>query len=224
MVISRYDDGGFFPQSDDADHDKVGEDAGRGFNVNIPWNGRRMGDPEYSLAFQQIVLPIAYEFEPQLVIVSAGFDAAVGDPLGGYRVTPAQYGAMTQQLMGLAGGRLVLALEGGYNLSSISACAVECGRAVLGDPLAPPKPLPQPRESALQTVRDVIRSQRPFWSCLAVWDKQLPPDIAVQEEEGHQAVGSADKEMEEQLAQLCLDTAEHKADVSSVGDSVGQDE
>ena len=157
------------------------------------------------------------------MIVSAGFDAAVGDPLGGYRVTPAQYGAMTQQLLRLAAGRLVLALEGGYNLSSISACAVECGRAVLGDPLAPPKPLPHPRESALQTVRDVIRSQRPFWSCLAVWDKQLPPDIDVQGE-GQQAVGSADKEIEEQLAKLCLDTAEHKTDVSSAGDSVEQDE
>ena len=87
----------------DGDYDKVGEGAGEGFNINIPWNGagygdyleaRKLvlktsndssyGDPEYLLAFQTIVMPVAYEFSPQLVLVSAGFDAAVGDPLSGY--------------------------------------------------------------------------------------------------------------------------------------------
>lgn len=42
-----------------------------------------MGDPEYVAAFQQVVLPIAYQFNPELVLVSAGFDACIGDPLGG---------------------------------------------------------------------------------------------------------------------------------------------
>merc|ERR1711949_5934 len=94
-----------------------------------------MGDAEYNLAFQNIVLPIGYEFRPDLVLVSAGFDAAVGDPLGGYKVTPAMYGHMTHQLAALAGGRVVVALEGGYNLGSISECAPACARALLGDPL-----------------------------------------------------------------------------------------
>ena len=74
----------------------VGEGLGQGFNVNIPFNGRKMGDTEYLMAFQSIVLPIAYEFDPQLVLVSAGFDAAKGDPLGGYRLSPGMYGHMTQ--------------------------------------------------------------------------------------------------------------------------------
>lgn len=86
-----------------------------------------MGDAEYIHAFQQIVLPVAMEFAPQLVIstfvshrsglclrvplVSAGFDAAEGDPLGQCKVSPIGYAHMTHMLSGLAGGRLVVALE-----------------------------------------------------------------------------------------------------------------
>merc|ERR1712098_930793 len=131
----------------------VGEGQGTGFNINIPWNGRKMGDTEYFLAFQNIILPVGYEFNPDLVLVSAGFDAAVGDPLGGYKVTPGMYGYMTHMLSLLAGGRVVVALEGGYNLSSISECATQCARALLGDPL-PRVQVSQPRESALETIRN----------------------------------------------------------------------
>ena len=60
---------------------------GAGFNVNIPWNVPGVGDTEYALAFYNIVLPIAYAFDPQLVLVSAGFDAARGDPLGHCKVS-----------------------------------------------------------------------------------------------------------------------------------------
>ena len=192
ISLHRYDNGAFFPQSEDADYDKVGEGAGLGYNVNIPWNGRRMGDAEYNLAFQNIVLPIGYEFRPDLVLVSAGFDAAVGDPLGGYRVTPAMYGHMTHQLAALAGGRVVVALEGGYNLASISECATACARALLGDPLPLLKvksrsknfcqtqtfsiatQVGAPRREAVDTVRSVVKQQRPHWSCLAAADTQLP--------------------------------------------------
>ena len=96
FCLLRYDHATFFPSSEDANFDMVGEGAGKGFNVNIPFNARKMGNAEYLLAFQSIVLPIAYEFNPQLVLVSAGFDAVKGDPLGGYRLSPAMYGHMTQ--------------------------------------------------------------------------------------------------------------------------------
>jgi histone deacetylase 6 len=89
--------------------------------VNIPWAVGGAGDADYIYAFQKIVMPIAYEFNPQLVIgmklvcsaklVSAGFDAAAGDPIGGCEVTPAGYAHMTHMLMPLAEGKLVLALE-----------------------------------------------------------------------------------------------------------------
>lgn len=61
MSIHRYDDGQFFPSSEDAAHDRVGVSRGEGFNVNIAWNGGKMGDAEYLLAFHRIVMPIAYE-------------------------------------------------------------------------------------------------------------------------------------------------------------------
>eukprot|EP00092_Neocalanus_flemingeri_P108662 GFUD01139558.1.p1 GENE.GFUD01139558.1~~GFUD01139558.1.p1 ORF type:complete len:246 (-),score=93.81 GFUD01139558.1:291-1004(-) len=164
-----------------------------------------MGDSEYLLAFQNIVIPIAYEFQPQLVLVSAGFDAAVGDPLGGYRVTPAMYGYMTHQLSALAEGRVVVALEGGYNLSSISDCATQCARALLGDPL-PALLVDQDRairDSALQTVRDVIREQRQFWQCLAGQDKVLPLEVDGGEvDDGVELAG-----LEDQLDQLSLGTS-----------------
>jgi histone deacetylase 6 len=89
--------------------------------VNIPWAVGNVGDADYIYAFQKLVMPIAYEFNPQLVIgisflnvpnlVSAGFDAAAGDPIGGCEVTPAGYAHMTHMLMPLAEGKLVLVLE-----------------------------------------------------------------------------------------------------------------
>lgn len=61
VSLHRYDNGTFFPTSEDADYDRVGQGAGEGFTVNVPWNCPRMGDSEYLAAFHQIVLPIGYE-------------------------------------------------------------------------------------------------------------------------------------------------------------------
>lgn len=72
VSIHRYDNGNFFPKSSDGNFTEVGEGAGRGFNVNIPWNKKGMSDMEYMLAFQNIIMPIAYDFDPELVLVSAG--------------------------------------------------------------------------------------------------------------------------------------------------------
>lgn len=176
ISLHRYDHASFFPQSEDANYDMIGDGLGTGFNINIPWNGRKMGDTEYFLAFQNIILPVGYEFNPDLVLVSAGFDAAVGDPLGGYKVSPGMYGYMTHMLSLLAGGRVVVALEGGYNLSSISECATQCARALLGDPL-PRVQVSQPRESALETIRNVIKTQRRYWRCFTLLDKPLPESL-----------------------------------------------
>lgn len=94
--------------------------SGAGFSVNVPWPHGGMGDSEYSAAFHHLLMPIFTEFNPELVLISAGFDSADGDPLGGCKVTPAGFAMMTKHLMRLAGGKVVVALEGGYNLQSIS--------------------------------------------------------------------------------------------------------
>jgi histone deacetylase 6 len=124
-----------------------------------------MGDAEYLAAFDRVLLPIAKTFRPELVLVSAGFDAAEGDLLGEMRITPQGFAAMTARLTGLAGGRVVLALEGGYNLEAIAGSAAACLRVLLGEAAALPEVRPAGRispvaESALDRVR---RAQAPFW-------------------------------------------------------------
>lgn len=83
---------------------------------------------------------VLQEYDPEIVLVSCGFDAAAGHPapLGGYNVSAACFAHMTRELSQLAGGKLVLALEGGYDLPAMCDCAQECVRALLGDKLAPP--------------------------------------------------------------------------------------
>ncbi|KAM9475391.1 histone deacetylase 6 [Clarias gariepinus] len=171
ISLHRYEDGTFFPSSEDAGCDRVGRGKGAGYNVNIPWNNAKMGDPEYLAAFHHVVMPIAREFAPELVLVSAGFDAARGDPLGRYDVTPECYAHLTHQLMSLAAGRVFIILEGGYNLNSISTSMAMCTSMLLGDtpPLLPP--LPPPNPSAVTSINNVLRVHAPFWRSLRI---QIP--------------------------------------------------
>jgi acetoin utilization deacetylase AcuC-like enzyme len=132
MVISlhRYD-GRFYPGTGASHQTGVGK--GQGFNVNVAWTTTGMGDAEYMEAFRTLVMPLARAFDPELVLVSAGFDAAKGDPLGMMKVTPLGYAHMTAELCTLASGRCVLALEGGYNCEIIAKCTEACLRVLLGD-------------------------------------------------------------------------------------------
>ncbi|KAL4720985.1 hypothetical protein ACJJTC_009432 [Scirpophaga incertulas] len=166
ISIHRYDDGSFFPHSSEANYTAVGEGKGEGFNINIPWNKRGMGDAEYLAAMTQIVMPVAAEFRPDIVLVSAGFDAAVNDPLGGCKVSPECFGRMTHLLRSLAGGRVILCLEGGYNITSTSYAMAMCTKALLGDPLIhnyDPKPC---HWSAVDTINNVIQTHKKYWKCL----------------------------------------------------------
>ena len=72
-------------------------------------------------------------YEPDLVLVSAGFDAAIGDPIGRCEVSPLGFYEITRALMHVADGKVLIALEGGYNLQSISNSMAACAGALLGD-------------------------------------------------------------------------------------------
>jgi histone deacetylase 6 len=74
--VHRYDHGRFFPHSLDGAPEAVGAGPGEGFTVNVAWNGPGMGDGEYLEAWRRVLMPIARAFEPDLVLVSAGFDGA----------------------------------------------------------------------------------------------------------------------------------------------------
>ncbi|XP_039304510.1 histone deacetylase 5 isoform X7 [Solenopsis invicta] len=172
LSIHRHDDGNFFPGTGGSTECGAGE--GLGYNVNVAWSGGLnppMGDAEYLAAFRTIVMPIAKEFDPDIVIVSAGFDAAVGHPapLGGYKVSPACFGKMTQQLLNLADGKVVLALEGGYDLAAICDSAQECVRALLGDEsgqLRDEELTRIPCQNAIDTLQKTIAIQMSHWPCV----------------------------------------------------------
>jgi acetoin utilization deacetylase AcuC-like enzyme len=109
----------FYP--DTGDLDEVGEGDGAGFTVNIPMSAGS-GDAVYRAAFERIVLPIIESFAPELVLVSAGYDAATRDPLAQMQVSSDAFGWMARELARSAAKstpRVALVLEGGYDLVSL---------------------------------------------------------------------------------------------------------
>lgn len=133
-----------------------------------------MSDSDYIAAFQRIIMPIAYEFDPDLVLVSAGFDAVVGDPLGNYNLTPEVYGYFTHWLSALANGKLILCLEGGYNVNSISHAMTMCTKALLGDPLPMLHTARKaPNANCIETIQNVLTTQQTHWKSLK-FNRKLP--------------------------------------------------
>ena len=151
----------FYPGTGAAE--EAGGGKGRGFNVNVPWPAG-MGDADHLSAFDRLLLPIARSFSPDLVLVSAGFDAAAGDLLGGMRVSPGGYAALTERLLSLADGRVVLALEGGYNLDAIARSAAACLRVLLGE--ESPNDFGSVSPAGARKIEEAIEVQREFWKGL----------------------------------------------------------
>ncbi|KAF8485454.1 hypothetical protein JB92DRAFT_3091030 [Gautieria morchelliformis] len=165
ISLHRYEQGTFYPSGPFGSMESCGEGKGLGKSVNIPWPTKGMGDADYLYAFEKIVLPIAYEFAPELVIISAGFDSADGDVLGECRVSPSGFAHMTHMLSCLAGGKLAVALEGGYNLDSTAMSALAVTRVLLGE--APPELPPMvASEEATETVWQVAMQQSKYWKCI----------------------------------------------------------
>lgn len=107
---------------------EVGIDAGRGYTKNIPLT-EGAGDAAYMRAVEDVIVRIIDEYQPNAILVSAGFDAHVRDPLGGMRVTENAYGAITRRIVEAAerhsGGRVLSLLEGGYSLDGLAASVAE---------------------------------------------------------------------------------------------------
>lgn len=111
---------------------EVGRGRGEGYTINLSL-GKGWRDGDFTELFQKLVAPVALSFDPDLILVSAGFDTHKKDPLGRMRLTEAGYAAMTRVLMNVAEtccrDRMVLVLEGGYHVKALAASV----RAVLAE-------------------------------------------------------------------------------------------
>ncbi|MFC2161615.1 histone deacetylase [Acidobacteriota bacterium] len=144
---------------------EIGEGEGEGYTVNVPLYGEK-GDSEFLYIFKNILSPIASEFKPDFILVSAGFDIATTDPLGEMKVSSSGFGALALELMDLAAAhcqnRILFTLEGGYDLQGLRNGVKQVLLHLSGngsDPGIKASCSPQ-LEKELQAVFEI---QRKFW-------------------------------------------------------------
>ena len=116
--------------------DEIGAESGKGFTVNLPLAAGAT-DADYHLAYTRIAIPVLRQFRPELILISAGFDAYMDDPLGGMRLTAPYFGRLTAAVAEVANqcctGRLVAITEGGYDLRGLADSLREVTRALDAD-------------------------------------------------------------------------------------------
>ena len=167
--VHRY--GFFYPGTGAAT--EVGKGKGEGFNVNVPLT-TGCGDSEYGNIFRTILGPIALEYQPQLILVSAGFDTDYDDPLGGMSVTERGFSRMTQILMEVAEAtaqrKMVITLEGGYDVVGQSRSVKAVLKELAGLSSFEKKDLLEKEESNYSRIEKVVLQikdiQRRYWKSL----------------------------------------------------------
>jgi acetoin utilization deacetylase AcuC-like enzyme len=121
--------------------DEIGAGAGLGYTANLPFPPGS-GDAAYSTAMQTIIPSLLERFQPEMILVSVGFDAHWRDPLGHLQLSAAGYGSLVRRLVEWADencrSRIILVLEGGYDLQAVAACSLACTAALLGEPFSDP--------------------------------------------------------------------------------------
>ncbi|MCJ7597004.1 MAG: histone deacetylase [Desulfobacterales bacterium] len=114
---------------------EVGRGKGEGFTVNVPLR-KGLGDEDFARIIYFLVNPLAQAYEPDMILVSCGFDLYHHDPLGGMNVTPEGYGLITFLLLGIAEkvceGRIAFVMEGGYSLRGIRECGLRVIQELCG--------------------------------------------------------------------------------------------
>ncbi len=139
---------------------ETGQGQGKGTTVNAPLPPG-VGDTGYEHVLRSLLWPVARRFRPQLILVSAGFDAHWDDPLAFMLLSLTGYALLARQLRDIAqelcGGRIVFALEGGYHLDVMAYSVLNSLYALLGDdtiidPLGPPPMDEEPIEPLIQEL------------------------------------------------------------------------
>jgi acetoin utilization deacetylase AcuC-like enzyme len=144
---------------------EVGEGKGEGFTVNVPLRAG-FGDGGYLYIFQKILRPIVTAYNPEFILVSAGFDIYEGDPLGAMQITKQGFAALAAELMDLAAEtskkRLLCVLEGGYDLQGLQDGVEHVLYQLAGEA---PKPKVDPAVSAVseQALAPILQTQQKYW-------------------------------------------------------------
>ena len=155
----------FYPGTGDAD--EIGKGPGRGFTVNFPLEAGAT-DADHELVYQRLAVPILRQFQPELILLSAGFDAHARDPLGGMRVSTEQFGRLTGLIAGVADevceGRVVAITEGGYDLQALAASLTTTMSVLAGDTSLARLPAPNgPTPRAEATLKGVRPQLADHW-------------------------------------------------------------
>jgi acetoin utilization deacetylase AcuC-like enzyme len=149
---------------------ETGTGAGAGFTINLPMDAGGT-DADYELAFNTIAFPVLRQFKPELMLISAGFDALEDDPLGGMRVSAEGFARLTGALVLIANefcdGRLVAITEGGYDLKGFARC-LRAVIPVLNDDANVPARMPVDAQRATAgrgqaTIDAVLPEARKYW-------------------------------------------------------------
>ena len=149
---------------------EIGRGEGQGYTVNVPLR-TGPGDAEYLKIFQKILKPVALEFKPDIVMLSAGFDIYFQDPLGGMQVTPQGFGRLTRVLMDVAdtccGGRFVITLEGGYHIEGLTQSIQVVLNEMVGATHIPAAEMESVESKANPAIDSIIHAVigqiKPFW-------------------------------------------------------------
>ncbi len=152
---------------------EIGRGRGKGFTVNVPLR-TGPGDNEYVKIFRSILQPVALEFKPDLVMLSAGFDIYFKDPLGGMKVTPRGFACLTRIILNIADaccdGRLAVTLEGGYHVGGLTDSCKTVLNEMRGDTHVTEDELKQMEAEAnpyIDKIIEAVKDQvRPYWKAL----------------------------------------------------------
>eukprot|EP00347_Sterkiella_histriomuscorum_P006078 403354151 len=167
VSLHRTDNLTFYPGYKECLPEYVGEGKGKGFNINVAWetglvvdevdrsNNKvsTLGNNDYRYACDTLLFPIVEQFNPELIIISCGFDSAIHDFLGFSNVTPLMYQYMTQKLSSYC-PKLLVVQEGGYNVNYLGQHAQGVVNGLLGNELN--KVVTQAdRDSGITTIQEV---------------------------------------------------------------------
>lgn len=145
---------------------EVGGKKAQGFTVNVPLSSGYL-DEDFAQIFERVLLPIGRQFQPDLLLVSAGFDTYYQDPLGAMLVSPKGFARLTRLLLQLAAevcqGRLLLSLEGGYHLEGLRLSVLAVIDELMGNSILGPEERQPDGRPDLAVVDKVWSIQKNYW-------------------------------------------------------------